>query len=332
VTINPVNDVPSFTKGGDQGIAPLVLEDAGAQSVTNWATNISVGPPNEHTAGPCPPFPSTVCQQTATFNVANSNNALFSAQPAIAANGALTYTPAPNANGSAIVTVSVSDNGGTAFGGIDTSASQTFTITVTPVNDAPSFTSGGDPTIPEDAGSQSVAWATAVSAGPPNENAQTLTFEVSNGNNALFTTQPAIAPDGTLTYLTEPDANGTALVTVTLKDDGGVLNGGVDRTPPQTFTITVTPVNDTPVAGDDLDRKTKKNTPLAIPASELTANDSAGPANESGQVLEITVLVSSAVNGSVALDPQTAESACFRVTLPAARSDGEQSNGTAVAG
>ena len=117
-----MNDVPSFSKGGDQGVAPLVLEDAGPQALVNWATSISVGPANEQTAGPCAPFPSAVCQQTATFTVAEQQQpALFSAQPAVSPNGTLTYTPAANANGTAIVTVFVTDNGGTAFGGDDTS-------------------------------------------------------------------------------------------------------------------------------------------------------------------------------------------------------------------
>ena len=40
------------------------------------------------------------------------------------------------------MTVQLHDNGGTANGGVDTSAAQTFTITVTAVNDAPSFTKG----------------------------------------------------------------------------------------------------------------------------------------------------------------------------------------------
>jgi len=39
-TITAVNDVPSFTAGSDQ----TVLEDAGAQTVNGWATNISAGP------------------------------------------------------------------------------------------------------------------------------------------------------------------------------------------------------------------------------------------------------------------------------------------------
>ena len=144
ISVTAVNDVPSFTKGADQ----TVLEDAGAQTVAGWATGISAGPANESA-------------QVADFIVTNNNNALFSVQPAVAANGTLTYTPAPNANGSATVTVQVHDNGGTANGGVDTSAAQTFTITVTAVNDVPSFTKGADQTVLEDAGAQTVAgWAT----------------------------------------------------------------------------------------------------------------------------------------------------------------------------
>jgi len=109
----PVNGPPSFTKGPDQ----LVNENAPAQSITNWATNIIAGSPDE--AG-----------QTLTFIVVNDTNALFSVQPAISPNGTLTYTPATNAYGLAHVTVVLKDNGGTANGGVDTSAPQTFTITV----------------------------------------------------------------------------------------------------------------------------------------------------------------------------------------------------------
>ena len=74
----------------------------------------------------------------------NDNNALFGTQPAIAANGTLTYTLAANANGVATVTVDALDNGGTANGGDATSGTQTFTITVTAVNDAPAFTRGAN--------------------------------------------------------------------------------------------------------------------------------------------------------------------------------------------
>ncbi len=54
----------------------------------------------------------------------NSNNLLFTAggQPVVAADGTLTFTTAPNAFGSAVVSVQAVDDGGTANGGFDTSA------------------------------------------------------------------------------------------------------------------------------------------------------------------------------------------------------------------
>jgi hypothetical protein len=70
---------------------------------------------------------------------------------------------------------------------------------------------------------------------------------VTNNNNALFSAQPTISPGGTLTYTPAPNANGSATITVTLYDNGGTANGGIDHSPAVNFTITVTPVNDPPV-------------------------------------------------------------------------------------
>jgi cysteine-rich repeat protein len=62
-----------------------------------------------------------------------------------------------------------------------------------------------------------------------------------------------------------------------------------------TITVTVQPVNDSPVAGNDT-ATTDENTPLTIAASPLLANDS----DVDGQTLTITA-VSGAVSGTVAL-------------------------------
>jgi uncharacterized repeat protein (TIGR01451 family) len=224
ITVTAVNDLPSFTKGGDQ----TVLEDAGAQSVANWATSISAGPANESS-------------QTLTFHVSNNNTSLFSSQPAISSAGTLTYTPTANANGSATVSVYLQDSGDTSNGGSNTSGTQTFTITVTAVNDAPSFTKGADKGVLGDAGAQSVAnWATSIIAGPGDESGQTLTFHVSNNNNGLFSSQPAISSSGTLTYTPSDSSNGVATVSVYLTDNGLTANGGSDTSATQTFTITLT--------------------------------------------------------------------------------------------
>lgn len=224
-----LNHPPSFTKGADQ----TALEDAGAQTVTGWATAISDGDGGT---------------QTLTFAVTNNTNpGLFSAAPTVNASGDLSYTPAPNANGAATITLVLQDDGGTANGGMDTSAPQTFTINVTAVNDAPSFTKGADQTVAENAPAQTIPnWATAISPGPANESGQSVSFQVSNDNNALFSLQPAITPSGTLSFTPAPNVSGSATVSVTLKDDGGTANGGVDTSAAQTFTITVTPVNHAP--------------------------------------------------------------------------------------
>jgi hypothetical protein len=85
------------------------------------------------------PFDASAAEagQTVTFQATADKPGMFSAGPAIASDGTLTYTPAPNANGVANVTVVAKDNGGTAGGGHDTSAPCSFTITLTPVNDCP---------------------------------------------------------------------------------------------------------------------------------------------------------------------------------------------------
>ncbi|MBI2927030.1 MAG: hypothetical protein HYY24_15150, partial [Verrucomicrobia bacterium] len=223
ITVAAVNDAPSFAKGADQ----VVNEDAGAQTAAGWATAISAGAANES-------------GQALTFEVSNDNAGLFSAPPTVASNGTLTYTPAADANGSATVTVSLKDDGGTANGGLDTSAAQTFTIIVTAVNDEPRLAKGPDQTVNEDAGAQTMAgWATAISAGAANESDQVLIFQVSNDNTGLFSAQPVIAANGTLTHTPAANANGSATVTVSLKDDGGTANGGVDTSATQAFTITV---------------------------------------------------------------------------------------------
>ena len=124
-------------------------------------------------------------------------------------------------------------------------------------------------TVAEDSGAHAVAWATGLTSGPANESDQTLTFILSNDNTTLFFAQPAITPDGRLTFATAPDQYGTATVTVILQDSGGTASGGVNTSAPQQFTITITPVNDDPVAVDDT-VETSFETAVAI---AVLAND-----------------------------------------------------------
>ena len=130
--------------------------------------------------------------------------------------------------------LAVSGNNGTQGWGC-------FTVTVTGTNHQPTFTAGGDVTVLQDDAPYSAIWATNISKGPPEDAGQTLAFRVSNNNNALFSVQPAIAADGTLSFTLAPDANGVATVSVYLEDNGGVANGGINHSFTVTFQINVTP-------------------------------------------------------------------------------------------
>jgi len=229
-----VNNGQLYTSEGPVPYNITIAANAGAQSNSTLVTSISPGPANESS-------------QTVSFNVTNTNNALFTVQPAITSTGTLTYTPSPTAGGSADVTVVAQDNGGIANGGVDTSAAQTFRITITPVNNPPSVTfAQSTVTRLEDSGAYSAASFATFSPGPASESAQTLVgYTVTNNNNALFSAQPAINTSGTLTFTPAANAFGSATVTVVTQDNGGTANGGVD-TSTTTFTIAITSVNDAP--------------------------------------------------------------------------------------
>ena len=255
-----------------------MVEDAGAQSVAGWATGISSGPASEGS-------------QSVGFSISVDNPALFAVQPVVAPDGMLTYTPAADANGVAIVTVRAVDDGGTDNGGSDTSGPAAFTITIGPVNDAPGFTAGADQGVLEDASAQSVAgWSAAISAGPASEASQSVSFAVSADAPALFLVQPAIAADGSLSYIPAADANGVATVTVRAIDDGGTANGGSDTSSPATFTITITPVNDAPSFTAGADQVSLLGASATVPG--WATGISAGPANEAWQSVSFSVSVS----------------------------------------
>ena len=119
VTIPTPNSPPVFTLGA----SPTVNADVGPQTISPFASITSPGPlPGE----------------TVTFTVTNDDHGLFSTQPAIDSSGTLTFTPKLLAvTGTATVSVTAQNNGGTAYGGTDTSSTQTFSISVNSVNQPP---------------------------------------------------------------------------------------------------------------------------------------------------------------------------------------------------
>ena len=276
LTVNPIND------------PPVALNDSATTLEDNPVT-IDVLANDTDIDGN--PDPASVNVTVPPVNGGTSVNP---------ATGAITYTKTGDFSGSDGLTYQVCDDG-TPLPAL--CATATVDITVTTVNDAPSFTAGGNVAVNEDAGPVNQPWATAISAGPPDEAGQVLTFNITaNDNPALFSAGPAIDPGtGNLSFTPAVDAFGTANITVELMDNGGTANGGVDTSPPASFVITVNAVNDPPVTVDDV-ASTAEDTALAIIASTLAGNDSPGPPNEAAQTLTVTaVSAASAQGGTVVL-------------------------------
>ena len=178
ITITAVNDEPSLHQGRRCGGA---RGRWAPQTIPGWATAISQGPANESA-------------QTLAFTVTAATPGLFSVQPAVdATTGELTYHPGGQCLRLTSVDIYLSDSGSGVPPNDNTSPTQSFTIDITPVNDAPSFTKGADEVVLEDAGPQTVAgWLLRSLQGAANESAQTLAFTVTAATPGLFSVQPAV--------------------------------------------------------------------------------------------------------------------------------------------
>ncbi|WP_379094164.1 gliding motility-associated C-terminal domain-containing protein [Pedobacter sp. UC225_65] len=124
------------------------------------------------------------------------------------------------------------------------SLEKALTITIGDVNEAPTLDAVADQAICSSTAVRTVPLS-GISAGP--EAGQTATVSVSSGNAALF--QDLSVSPGGISYQPRAGAVGTATVTVTVRDNGGVANGGTD-TYSRTFTITVNALPTVAIASD----------------------------------------------------------------------------------
>jgi predicted outer membrane repeat protein len=237
-TVTPVNDVPTISDITNQA----TFEDTAAGPLTVTIGDVEL--------------PADALTVTATSNnqtlIPNANLVLGGS----GANRTLTLTPAANRFGTATITVTVSD--GTA------TASETFVLTVSAVNDLPTISDLTDRSIPEDGSTGAIGFRvsdveTAASA---------LTVTATSDNQTLVPNASLIrGGSGTnRTLSARPAANqfGTATITVTVRDaDGGTA---VD-----TLVLTVTPVNDRPTISDITNKSVAEDTPT--PAIGFTVSD-----------------------------------------------------------
>ena len=189
---------------------------------------------------------------------ATSSNTSLIADPTVVyisdeAIGSLKFTPLADQSGTTTITVTLTD------GGLDNdldstednaTATQSFDITVTPTNDAPTLDALDNITIAEDAAEQTVALS-GIGPGPNETEAVRITTISSNTNlipnpTVDYTTADAT---GSIAFTPVPDQYGTATITVIVEDAGpdGDFNKTADNaTFSRTFDVTVNPINDLP--------------------------------------------------------------------------------------
>ena len=138
--------------------------------------------------------------------------------------GTLAFTPVADQFGTATVTVTVEDGGldnNLATPGDNATTTQTFDVTVNPVNDDPTLDAISDVDINENAGEQTVN-LTGITAG--GGETQVLSVTAFSDNTGLIP-DPTVTFDGqsstgTLKFTPVADQFGTATITVTVEDGG----------------------------------------------------------------------------------------------------------------
>ncbi|MEL6898207.1 MAG: Ig-like domain-containing protein, partial [Planctomycetota bacterium] len=270
VSVSAVNDPPVVVADA----AVNATEDTQATFATgSLLSNDSAGPANEgQSLSVTAVSPTSAQGGTATLNGMD-----------------IIYTPADDFNGTDTLTYTISDG--------EASETGTLTIVVAAVNDAPV---PGDVSVTavEDTPRtiSSAELLDGATAGPADEAGQTLSI-ADQASTATTAGGTVSVTGGVATYTPSDDFFGSDSFTVTINDDG---------TPSQSSTLTVTvdvaSINDPPVTSPD-SRTAFVNVTATYTADSLVANDSAGPANESGQSLSISgVTAASTLGGTVTLN------------------------------
>jgi hypothetical protein len=220
LTVSAVDDLPTLSTLSDV----TVLEDSGPAGRSITVDDVD----------------TVLTNLVVTATSSDTNIALASVSGAVT-NLTLTVTPGTNGFGTATISFSVSDGSG--------SATNSFAVAVTSVNDAPLFTLSTNRVVAtEDGGLVTLAgFVTSIADGPANESSQTNYFVVTAATPSFFTNQPAISTNGTLTFRANTNIFGTNQITVVLRDNGGTNNAGVNESAPQTFDIVIPDANDLPI-------------------------------------------------------------------------------------
>jgi len=298
--------------GGGYAASPTrtLLESSGNFTEAGFAFSIFRGSPTGNEDFQDVTFLVEVLQGSAALFQPRTWGCNQSSLVAICADGTLNLQLAQSMHGSADLSVRLRDSGGTANGGVDTSIVHTFTITVLPVNNGPSFTARNW-TVWENfdnaSGAHSIReFATNISMGSMLEAGQHATFTVDvprryhclfarRGDTAEHGGLPAMSSNGTLTFELAALIHGSFEMSVTLRDDGGRERGGVDTSDTKVFLVTILPVNNQPALSLDKEEIVVHEGDGNVSVSGVVSAMSAGPSRggENAQRLHLAVELAS---------------------------------------
>jgi gliding motility-associated-like protein len=177
--------------------------------------------------------------QTLTYTLVSGGTASANGTLVLNADGTFTYTPNSNFNGVVSFVYQVCDNGTPVL-----CATATATITINPVNDVPiaqndSFTMNEDEVLNGNVSLND-------NDGDP-EIVQTLTYTLVSGGTASANGTLVLNTDGTFTYTPNANFNGVVSFEYQVCDNGTPVLCAT-----ATATITINPVNDDPIAQNDI--------------------------------------------------------------------------------
>ncbi|NBO39719.1 tandem-95 repeat protein, partial [bacterium] len=290
LTVNAVDDAPVISNIANQS----VNEDATLSGVVVSWTDID-------STYSCTSQLTATSSDTTLLPNSGISKAVVSGQCQ------LSFQPAANQNGSTTITV------GLPFG--SGSVTKSFTLTVNPVNDAPTISSVANQTSDEDTAVSNIAVnINDIDAGTTLSCSTSLSASSSNKTllpdaNITFS---GTAPNCQMTLTPAADKNGSTTVTLSVTD-------GVAPTT-TTFTYTVNPINDVPTIEAIADVSTTEDIPTVV---SFTANDADGNLTCTTANLAYSVTNSTLLAGSSAVRFGGAWPNCYAILTPAANLSGE---------
>lgn len=209
VIVRAVNGKPTFTISESQIKAN---EGEGEIDIKKFIENINDGDPE--------------LNQKLTFSTSvkkASQFMSFKTVPKINKNGKLVFETNKNAHGEATIAVLLSDNGGTSYGGVNTSDESVFDIIVQNINDPPTIAKFDSKIEMQEDSKDKIVELTGISAGI-NE-MQPLIFTVNSNNPNIFSEFKVDYTTGEstarLSIIPKSNQFGEAILTISV-DDGEI--------------------------------------------------------------------------------------------------------------